>query len=273
MILPFPEADNAILRQAVYAGGIFRIAATAATRKLATHALAQLEDKFGTEINKAHEHFTFADMQPAMGEIRAHLATEACYRDAQTEILAAAGFAPAELAIDALRLRCVMNNGHLNKGSGLAYSAHRDTWFGNPQAQVNFWMALHDVTPEQSFTFYPGLFNRAVPNASQGFSYDSWMDKRGWQGMKSNAPTDYPEAMQPTDPAAFSFSAAAGDMIVFSAAQLHQTVKIDCGITRYSLDFRAVHLGDHAAGVGAPNADNGSRPEALKDYFTPDRAA
>lgn len=273
MILRFPETDNAILRKVVYNGGIFRIAASDFTRRLAAHVLTLLEEKFGADINKAHERYTFPAMQPAMGEIRAHLATHPHYRDLQAEILSAAGFTPSELAIDALRLRCVMNNGHLNKGADLAYAAHRDTWFGNPQAQVNFWMALHDVTPEQSFRFYPGLFNRAVPNTSQRFSYDSWMDKRGWQGMKSNAPADYPAATIIEDPAAFSFSARAGDIIVFSAAQLHQTVKNSSSITRYSLDFRAVHLGDHKAGLGAPNADNGSKPEALKDYFTPDRAA
>jgi len=273
MILPFPEADNTILRQAVYAGGIFRLSASRLSRDLAAHVLALLEGKFGAEINKAHERYTFADMQPAMGEIRAQLASQPQYIEIQSEILAAAGFAPAELAIDALRLRCVMNNGHLSKGADLAYAAHRDTWFGNPQAQVNFWMALHDVTPEQTFRFYPSLFNRAVPNTSQDFSYDSWMDKRGWQGMKSNAPADYPVTPQIEDTVAFAFSASAGDIIVFSAAQLHQTVKNVSGITRYSLDFRAVHLGDHKAGLGAPNADNGSKPEALKDYFTPDRAA
>jgi Phytanoyl-CoA dioxygenase (PhyH) len=268
MILPFPEADNAVFRQAVYAGGIFRLAASDMTRKLAAHVLSLLGEKFGDDINTAHERYAFADMQPAMGEIRAQLASHPQYREIQAQILTTAGFTPAELAIDALRLRCVMNNGHLNKGADLAYAAHRDTWFGNPQAQVNFWMALHDVTPAQSFMFYPSLFNRAVPNSSQDFSYDSWMDKRGWQGMKSNAPADYPAALQAEDEAAFSFSASAGDIIVFSAAQLHQTVKSTGGITRYSIDFRAVHLGDHKAGLGAPNADNGSKPDALKDYYT-----
>lgn len=267
MILPFPEAENAVFRQAVYAGGIFRIAASGVTRKLAADVLALLGDKFG-DIKTAHERHSFADMQPGMGDIRAQLATQPYYRDLQTQILAAAGFTPPALAIDALRLRCVMHDGHLNTGADLAYAAHRDTWFGNPQAQVNFWIALHDVTPAQSFTFYPSLFNRAVPNTSRGFSYDSWMDKRGWQGMKSNAPADYPAATHIDDPTAFAFSAGAGDIIVFSAAQLHQTVKNSSGITRYSLDFRAVHLGDHKAGLGAPNADNGSQPDALKDYFT-----
>jgi ectoine hydroxylase-related dioxygenase (phytanoyl-CoA dioxygenase family) len=167
-----------------------------------------------------------------------------------------------------------MNNGHLNPRAALAYTAHRDTWFGNPQAQVNFWMALHDVTREQSFSFHPSLFTQAVPNTSQGFSYDSWMGTRGWQGMKSNAPADYPQPLAtPEDAAKFSFAASAGEVIVFSAAQLHQTMPNASGFTRFSIDFRAVHIGDHEAGLGAPNVDNGSKPEALKDYFTLGNAA
>lgn len=268
MILPFPEADNATLRRAIYAGGIFRIGACAATRDLAAQVMALLTEKFGDNLHTVHERLSFNDMQPGMGDIRAQLAALPEYRAAQAEILTATGFNTAELAIDVLRLRCVMDNGHLNKGAALAYTAHRDTWFGNPQAQVNFWMALHDVTPAQSFSFYPSLFAKAVPNTSGGFSYGEWMGKRGWQGMKSNDAVEYPAPLgQPEDPAAFSFTAAAGDIIVFSAAQLHQTVRNASGVTRFSLDFRAVHLDDHRQGLGAPNADNGSKPEALEDYW------
>jgi hypothetical protein len=273
MMLPFPQADNETFRRAVYAGGIFRIPATTLSATLAAEVMETMAAYFGAP-GTAHERYTFADMQPAMSAARAELASQQRYRDIQSQLLAAAGFTPDELAVDALRLRCVMNNGHLNKGAELAYTAHRDTWYGNPQAQLNFWMALHDVTPAQSFTFYPSLFTRPVANTSQGFSYATWMEKRGWQGAKSDAAVEYPVVLeQPQDTAAFSFTASAGDMIVFSAAQLHQTVKNSSGITRYSLDFRAVHLGDHKAGLGAPNADNGSQPEALKDYYTPGRAA
>ena len=41
------------------------------------------------------------------------------------------------------------------------------------------------------------------------------------------------------------------------------------GATRFSVDFRTVHLGDHRAGLGAPNVDNHSTGSALKDYVRP----
>jgi hypothetical protein len=62
------------------------------------------------------------------------------------------------------------------------------------------------------------------------------------------------------------FSAGAGDIVLFSGAHFHQTKNNTTGRTRFSLDFRTVDLEDHAAGVGAPNADNRSTGDATRDY-------
>jgi hypothetical protein len=256
-------------RHAIYNGSIFRLPPTTETNDLVAHISGLLEQEFGP-LASVHARFDFASMKQPLSTLRAKLTAEPCYTETLAAIAAVAG-APSELAFDPLRLRCVLPGNHLNKGSEVAYAAHRDTWYGNPQSQVNFWIPLRDATEEQTFMFFPEFFNVPVPNTSNAFRYNDWMEEHGWQGSRSDSPVTFPAPLQ-TPMNGRAFSAKAGEIIVFSAAHLHQTVKNNSAITRFSLDFRAVHLADHAARRGAPNADNASVPGALRDYLFP-RAA
>jgi len=65
-----------------------------------------------------------------------------------------------------------------------------------------------------------------------------------------------------------------GGVMLFSSAQLHSTVPNTAGLTRYSIDFRTVHLDDVWHKCGAPNIDSASTGTTLRDYirasdFTP----
>ncbi|MGH9498292.1 MAG: hypothetical protein ACRD3L_04050 [Terriglobales bacterium] len=55
--------------------------------------------------------------------------------------------------------------------------------------------------------------------------------------------------------------------MLFSAAQLHSTVPNTCGVTRYSIDFRTVHLDDVWNKCGAPNVDSAATGTTLRDYI------
>lgn len=55
--------------------------------------------------------------------------------------------------------------------------------------------------------------------------------------------------------------------MLFSAAQLHSTVPNTCGLTRYSIDFRTVHLDDVWQKCGAPNSDSACTGTTMRDYM------
>jgi len=262
------KADD--FRRSLYAGEIFHVPATLQTQDLVQDIHAALENEFGAPLQEVHTRLIFDDMKRPLAKLRHDLEHHPRYAQAGGAIIAALGLPAEDMRRDALRLRCVMHDGHQSPQATRAYAAHRDTWFGNPQSQINFWIPLHDVTPAQSFTFYPGYFNAPVKNTSGGFDYAQWMQVAGWQGAKTvqkYAEVDYPQVLEtPCDAGAFAFSAKAGDIVIFAASHLHQTVKNTSGLTRFSLDFRAVHMADHLAGIGAPNPDNASRPDALQDY-------
>ena len=58
-----------------------------------------------------------------------------------------------------------------------------------------------------------------------------------------------------------------GGAYLFSAAQLHSTVPNRSKITRYSIDFRTVHLDDVLGRVGARNVDSACTGTTIGDYL------
>jgi hypothetical protein len=55
--------------------------------------------------------------------------------------------------------------------------------------------------------------------------------------------------------------------MMFSAAQLHSTVPNTSARTRFSIDFRTVHLGDVVARTGARNIDSACTGTTMGDYL------
>ena len=53
----------------------------------------------------------------------------------------------------------------------------------------------------------------------------------------------------------------------FSAAQLHSTVPNTSDLTRYSIDFRTVHLDDVRTRTGAPNIDSACSGTSMGDFL------
>ena len=260
--------ENAGFRDSIYRGAIVHLPATPASLALCAAVNTVIETSLtGHDPRRAHETLDYTALSALVLPLRDSLAHTNDFHTLLKALMSSAGFDAAEHAIDPLRLRSVMHNGHLSKGSEKAYSLHRDTWYGNPQAQINWWIPLQDVTPVETFAFYPEVFSTPIENSSHDFDYAQLVGKAGWQGTKGGTYANYPAAPEGLVTPAAGFAAKKGDIILFSAAQLHGTCRNDSGRTRWSLDFRSVHIGDHAAGKGANNVDNGSAPSAFDSYL------
>jgi hypothetical protein len=57
-----------------------------------------------------------------------------------------------------------------------------------------------------------------------------------------------------------------GGIIVFSGAHLHSSVPNTSGKTRFSIDFRSVHVDDLAVRAGAPNVDSACTGTVLREF-------
>jgi hypothetical protein len=58
-----------------------------------------------------------------------------------------------------------------------------------------------------------------------------------------------------------------GGIIVFSGAQLHETVPNTTNVARYSVDFRTVHYDDVVCRRGAANIDSRCTGTTMRDYL------
>jgi hypothetical protein len=260
-------------RHALYAGTIFRLRANDATWRLVGEVNGLLESELGPNPREAQFRLTDAEFFERVGRLRKAIYTEPRFHRAAGEVVRSLGFDPARLAFDPIRLRVVSHRGFENPAAAPIYYAHRDTWYAHSQAEVTWWVPLHDATADETFVFYPDWFDRPVPNNSEAFDYDAWTrhgagPRIGWQNPEHGKSHTYPGQVGSFDPGrTVGFDAKAGDLVLFAGAHFHQTRKNATGRTRFSLDFRTVDLADHEAGVGAPNADNRSTGSAVRDYI------
>jgi hypothetical protein len=171
---------------------------------------------------------------------------------------------------DVPRLRAVTSDAYLTAGVGYAYKAHRDTWYASPDMQVNYWLPVYDLAEEQTLSLYPQYWNKELPNNSEVYDYDEWVNvgrKEAINNIKQDTRV-HPLPLQPVDlNNELRFVLSAGESLAFSSAYVHATAPNTSGKTRFSIDFRSVNIDDVINNVGAPNIDNRSTGTTLGDFF------
>ncbi len=179
-------------------------------------------------------------------------------------VLVALGADPATTHRDRLRLRIQVSGGDLDGRRPMTLPPHRDTWGSNVMAQVNWWAPLWPLDPGRTVAFWPGLFDRAVPNTSGDWDYDALIAsrRRGETSYPLLPRATAPEALGPGRPAIVEV----GDIMAFSGAHLHAGTINTTGMVRFSFEVRSVDSKDLREGLGAPNAD-GAAPRTPLHWF------
>ncbi len=174
---------------------------------------------------------------------------------------------------DVPRLRTATSGGYLTSGIAYAFHPHRDTWYSAPASQINWWLPVYDIEPENCMALHPQYWNRPVRNSSREYNYYEWNKesrKNAAQHIKSDT-RKQPRPEEPIDPdPQLRIVCPVGAVILFSAAHMHSTVPNTSGRTRISVDFRTVHLDDVIARTGAPNVDSACTGTNLRDFLQAD---
>jgi ectoine hydroxylase-related dioxygenase (phytanoyl-CoA dioxygenase family) len=124
--------------------------------------------------------------------------------------------------------------------------------------QLNWWLPICPFQPESSMAFHPHYWSCAVKNGSAEFNYYQW-NADGRKNAAQHIRTELdPQVRIVCEP---------GGIIIFSAAQMHSTVPNTSGRTRFSLDFRTIHLDDAACMTGAANIDSAPTGTSLRDFM------
>ena len=102
-------------------------------------------------------------------------------------------------------------------------------------------------------------FDEAVANNSEVYNYFEWNKTRSEIMKHTKRDTRVqPKAHEALQPVTVRFLPPPAGLIVFSGAQMHESVPNVTDVARYSIDFRTVHVDDVMARRGAPNVDSRS---------------
>ena len=91
------------------------------------------------------------------------------------------GCDPAKTYFDVPRLRTSTSDEYLTSGISYAFHPHRDTWYSAPFCQINWWMPIYEIVPENIMAFHPRYLE--PPGAQQ-------LARVQLSGMEQDQPTE-----------------------------------------------------------------------------------
>jgi phytanoyl-CoA dioxygenase PhyH len=172
--------------------------------------------------------------------------------------------------LDVPRLRTMTHGDYFKVGLAYAFHPHRDTWYSAPFSQINWWLPVYDIEANSALAFHPRYWSQPVRNGSSSYNYYEWnatSRKIAAQQIKTDTRIQpHPEEPLELEPQVRVVSQVGG-VTLFSGAQLHSTVPNTSGRTRFSIDFRTVHIDDVVAKRGALNIDSACTGTTLRDFL------
>jgi hypothetical protein len=262
------DADR---RKELYRGAVFVNSPSPSTLKLCRLAQELIEEAFNPmDPLTIHEHLPAEKCAEILATLKPRFIHHPQAKECIQGILAEAGCDLETAYFDVPRMRTAFPGDYLKAGIAYAFHPHRDTWYSAPLCQINWWMPIYDLNSENCMALHPHYFDRAIKNGSSEYNYHRWNQESRYNAAK-HVKVDtrvQPHAEEPIelDPQ-IRLVCPVGGAYLFSAAQLHSTVPNTSNVTRYSADFRTVHLDDVLGKVGARNIDSACTGTTMGDYL------
>lgn len=261
--------DDSERRDRLYSGDIFVFSASDNTRALIGLARSMLEEALAPcDPREVHHHKSAEEVAEILARVKpAFIHHPECKRLIPL-IMRERGIDLEKLYFDVPRMRSAYPSHFLSSGIAYAFHPHRDTWYSAPMCQINWWLPIYSLDPDNAMGFYPEYFSVPVKNNSEIYNYYEWNTKNratAAQHVKSDT-REQPKPQQDLHGQSLRYLPPPGGMIAFSGAQLHETVPNTTDVARYSIDFRTVHIDDVAARRGAVNVDTRATGTTMRDY-------
>ena len=265
-----PKADDLQRRDLIFDGNFILYSKRKSLENITEYAKSLITSAFGKDAEKAQYSMDVTEFVKIAGALKTEFTNSAKTKELIKDILSEFNIDLTKTYFDVPRMRIVTSDNFLTAGVGYAYKAHRDTWYAAPLAQANWWMPVYDGVTENTMSIYPYYWNNVIKNSSEIHDYDEWCNE-GRKLASSLIDKDNRKHPLPIDKVDETtetrFVLASGEIMVFSAAQLHATAPNTSGKTRFSIDFRTVHMDDVKQNRGAKNIDNKSTGSTLFDFI------
>lgn len=262
------------LRDIIYDGGIFLETNIQATTNLCAYAIECITTVMGQsgDPRTIHNRLDVKSFIKSTVELKKQFTNsdraKECIRDFLFEIEEK----PSDYLLQKPSIRVIPNYQYLRAGVSYAYKPHRDTWYGGAQSQINTWMPVFSIDPEQTMWISPHYFDKAVANSSGDWSVQDWLDTQRWAASENISEETRPHPLPLTEVDStheLKIGGDSGNLLIFSGCHLHGSVPNLTKHVRYSVDFRVHHLSDLENGKGPKNFDNYCKDTnaGLKDFF------
>jgi hypothetical protein len=246
------------------------LSATPGTKALVSLARQMLETAFAPfDPRTIHKHSTAEQVASVLSALKPSFIHHPECKELISKIMVEHNVAPDKVYFDVPRLRSAYPSHFLSSGIAYAFHPHRDTWYSAPMCQLNWWIPVYPLEADNSMAFYPGYFHEPVQNNSEIYNYYDWNTKnRASAALHVKSDTrEQPKPQQALESLSVRYLPPPGGVILFSGAQLHETVPNTTDTARYSIDFRTVHLDDVLTRRGAPNLDSRCTGTTMRDYL------
>ncbi len=263
--------DDAARRERLYAGQIFVFSPRPSSEALCAFAREMTEAAFDPLDPRDAQHSLPVEQYVAiLADLKPRFIHHPRSQELIRGILKELGCDLGETYFDVPRLRTATHGGYLTAGIAYAFHPHRDTWYSAPFCQVNWWLPVYDIVPENAMAFHPRYWRQPLRNGSRRYNYAEW-NRTGRKIAAQQIKEDTRDQPRPEEPVEMDpqlrVVCPPGGVLLFSAAQLHSTVPNTSGRTRFSVDFRTVHIVDVVSRNGAPNIDSACTGTTMADYL------
>src|SRR5579863_1327088 len=258
-------------RKEIYNGSVFVHSAGPSSLELCRLAKEMIEEAFRPfDPMDVHNHISAEKCAAILGELKPKFIHHPRSKECIQGMLREAGADLSRTYFDVPRLRTAFPGDYLKSGIAYAFHPHRDTWYSAPMCQINWWMPVYELNSENCMALHPDYFGHAIKNGSSQYNYQRWNQESRFnaaQHVKSDTRVQ-PRAEEPIElEPQIRLVCPIGGAYQFSAAQLHSTVPNTSNVTRYSIDFRTVHIDEVLSRGGAENVDSACTGTTLGDYL------
>jgi hypothetical protein len=258
-------------RQELYKGAIFVHSPCPSAVRLCQLAQAMVEEAFKPlDPRKVQETLPVEETVAILATLKPKFIHHPKSKEYIQGMLTELGCDLEKTYFDVPRMRTAFPGDYLKSGIAYAFHPHRDTWYSAPFCQINWWMPIYEINSENCMAIHPRYWDQPVRNGSAQYNYYKWnLESR--QSAAQHVKTDTRVQPRPEEPMELDpqvrLVCDVGGMYLFSAAQMHSTVPNTSNVTRYSIDFRTVHLDDVLDRTGAPNMDSACTGTTMGDYL------
>lgn len=262
--------NDDIRRTQLYAGQIYVYSPGPSSLELCKFARQMCEEAFAPHNPRTAQYDLPVERFAAiLAELKPKFIHHPTSKRLIQKLLVEVGCDPMRTYFDVPRLRTSTSDEYLTSGISYAFHPHRDTWYSAPFCQINWWMPVYEIVPENIMAFHSRYWSLPVRNSSHVYNYQEW-NRTSRQNAAQHIKTDTRVQPRPEEPMELDpqlrIATQVGGITLFSAAQMHSTVPNTSGRTRFSIDFRTVHVDDAIARRGAPNIDSACTGTTMGDY-------